>query len=65
MLPAPKELCDVDPKNQNLEYMLDGQKCSPRLPGYINRSEANRPYVPKKQEIHGFYPKGLARTKPG
>lgn len=35
------------------------------IAGYINRSEAIRRYAPKKQEIHGFYPKGLARTKPG
>ena len=32
---------------------------------YVNRSEAIRWYVPDNQEIHGFYPKGLKRTKSG
>ncbi len=36
-----------------------------QIAGYINGSETNRSYVPNKQEIHGFYPKGLTRTKSG
>lgn len=36
-----------------------------KIAEYINRPETIRTYAPKKQEIHGYFPKGLRRKKPG
>ncbi len=33
-----------------------------KIAGYINRMEVERTYVPNKEQIHGFYPKGLERA---